>query len=84
VGIAQLVAHEAGDCILCREGSDVLFPNDFGEDLSSNCFCQGMRTTIFNQLLLPARRYASAVLVMALCPSVGPSVTSSCSVETVA
>jgi len=32
-GIAQLVAHEAGESILCREGSDALFPDDFGEDL---------------------------------------------------
>ena len=32
VGIAQLVAHEAGKSHLC-DGSDALFPNDFGEDL---------------------------------------------------
>jgi len=32
VGIAQLVAHAAGRCIVCREGCDMLFPNDFGED----------------------------------------------------
>jgi len=32
VGIAQLVAHEAGKSILCCEGA--LFPSDFGEDLS--------------------------------------------------
>jgi len=31
--IAQLVADEAGESILCCEGSDALFPNDFGEDL---------------------------------------------------
>ena len=33
VGITQLVAYEAGESNLCREGSDALFPNDFGEDL---------------------------------------------------
>jgi len=32
VGIAQL-AHAVDECIPCSEGSDVLFPNDFGEDL---------------------------------------------------
>jgi len=35
IGTAQLVTHEAGDSILCREGSDTLFSNDFGEDLLS-------------------------------------------------
>jgi len=30
VGIVQRVAHETGESILCREGSDALFPNDFG------------------------------------------------------
>jgi len=30
VGIVQLVAHEAGESILCREGGDVLFPDNFG------------------------------------------------------
>ena len=29
--IAQL-AHAEDECILCREGSDAIFPNDFGED----------------------------------------------------
>jgi len=33
VGITQLVAHEAGDSILCC----ALFPNGFGEDLSLRC-----------------------------------------------
>ena len=37
VGIAQLVAHKAGKCILCHEGGDVLFANDFGEDLFILC-----------------------------------------------
>jgi len=32
VDMAQL-AHAAVECILCREGSDALFPNDFEEDL---------------------------------------------------
>ena len=32
MGIAQVVAHEAGESNLCREGSDT-FPNNFGEDL---------------------------------------------------
>jgi len=32
VDIAKLT-HAADECILCREGSDALFPNDFGEDL---------------------------------------------------
>jgi len=36
IGTAQLVAHEAGDSILCCEGSDALFSNDFGEDLLSS------------------------------------------------
>jgi len=36
VGILQLVAHEAGKCIVCHEGSSVLFPNDFGEDFSTD------------------------------------------------
>jgi len=41
--ITQL-AHATDDCILCREGSDALFPNDFGEDLLillfvSHSFC---------------------------------------------
>ena len=27
------LAHTVGECILRREGSDALFPNDFGEDL---------------------------------------------------
>jgi len=29
---------EAGESSLCCEGSDALFPNDFGEDLLS-CYC---------------------------------------------
>jgi len=29
VDIAQL-AHAADECILCCEGGDMLFPNDFG------------------------------------------------------
>jgi len=33
VGIAQLVAHEAASPFLAVRGSDVLFLNDFGEDL---------------------------------------------------
>jgi len=33
VSIAQLVAHEVDECILCCKGGDMLFPNDFGEDL---------------------------------------------------
>jgi len=32
VDIAHL-AHAADDFILCHEGSDAFFPNDFGEDL---------------------------------------------------
>jgi len=36
VDIAQIVAHEAGESNLCREGSDAFFPNDFGEDLLLN------------------------------------------------
>jgi len=35
IGTARLVAHEAGDSILCCEGSDAVFSNDFGEDLLS-------------------------------------------------
>ena len=31
VGIAQIVADEVGESIFCCEGSDALFPNDFGE-----------------------------------------------------
>jgi len=30
VGIVQLIAHEAGKSILCHEGGDTLFPNDWG------------------------------------------------------
>jgi len=36
VDIAQL-AYVAEECILCHEGSDVLFPNDFGEDYYYIC-----------------------------------------------
>jgi len=35
VDIAQL-AHAAEECILCHEGSNMLFQNDFGEDLLIN------------------------------------------------
>jgi len=31
VGIAQLVAHEAGECIHCCEGWRPLFQNDLGK-----------------------------------------------------
>jgi len=34
VGIVQL-AHEAGEFILCHDGSDAVFPNDFGR----TCWC---------------------------------------------
>jgi len=33
--IVQL-AYAVGECILRRGGTDVLFPNDFGEDLLDN------------------------------------------------
>jgi len=33
VDIAQLIAHEVGQCILCSEGGNAHFPHDFGEDL---------------------------------------------------
>jgi len=33
IGTAQLVAHEAGDSILCCERSDAHFSNDFGRVL---------------------------------------------------
>jgi len=32
VGIAQ-IAHAVGESILCHKGGNVVFPNDFGEDL---------------------------------------------------
>ena len=33
MGIAQLVAHEVSEFILCHEGSNALLTNDLGEDL---------------------------------------------------
>jgi len=33
VGTAQPVVHEAGECILCHEGGNALFSDDFWEEL---------------------------------------------------
>jgi len=37
VGIAQLVAHEEGEFILCVEVATQLFTNDFGRTCESYC-----------------------------------------------
>jgi len=48
VGIAHLVSHKAGECILCREGSEALFPNDFGGGLVSFDFKWNKTKIAFN------------------------------------
>jgi len=47
VDIAQL-AHTVDECILCREGNDALFQNDFGEYLLSNALINEALTQSFS------------------------------------
>jgi len=57
-GYCAAIAHEAGGCILFREGSDAFFPNDFGgggEDLLYYfaCSLKYLTSWIKNNLILP-------------------------------